>query len=47
MGHMKDTAAKDFLAFLPSILVKDILVYSNRSKIEAIGGSIGAGFMAY
>jgi hypothetical protein len=44
---MKDTAAKDFLAFLPSIPVKDILIYSNGSKIEAIGGSIGASFMAY
>jgi hypothetical protein len=47
MGYMKDTVAKDFLAFLPSIPVKDILVYSNRSKMEAISGSIGAGFMAY
>jgi hypothetical protein len=47
MGHIKDTAAKDFLAFLPFIPVKDILVYSNGSKMEAIGGFIGAGFMAY
>jgi hypothetical protein len=39
--------AKDFLAFLPTILVKDILVYFNRSKMEVIGGSIGAGFIAY
>ena len=47
MGRIKDTAAKDFLAFLPFIPVKDILIYSNRLKIEAIGGSISAGFIAY
>jgi hypothetical protein len=47
MGYIKDTAAKDFLAFLPSIPAKDILIYSNGLKIEVIGGFIGAGFIAY
>jgi hypothetical protein len=47
VGRIKDTAAKDFLAFLPSIPAKDILIYSNGSKMEAMGGSISAGFMAY
>ena len=47
MGYIKNTAAKDFLAFLPSIPAKDILIYSNGSKIEAMDGSIGAGFIAY
>jgi ribonuclease HI len=46
-GRTKDTAAKDFLAFLPSIPAKDILIYSDGSKMEAMGGSTGAGFVAY
>jgi hypothetical protein len=46
-GHIKEAAAKDFLAFLPTVLAGDIQVFSNRSKSEATDGFTGSGFVAY
>ena len=46
-GRTKETAAKDFLAFLPTIPAGDIQVFSNGLKSKATDGSTGGGFIAY
>jgi ribonuclease HI len=46
-GRIKEAAAKDFLAFLPTVPAGDIQVFSNGSKSEATDGSTGSGFVAY
>jgi ribonuclease HI len=46
-GRTKEAAAKDFLAFLPTVPSGDIQVFSDGSKSEATDGSTGGGFVAY
>lgn len=47
LGRDKETAARDFLEFLPSIPVSDIQVYSDGSKAEGTDGLAGAGSVMY
>jgi ribonuclease HI len=46
-GRTKEEAARDFLAFLPTIPPKDIQVFSDGSKNESTDGSTGGGFITY
>jgi ribonuclease HI len=47
LGRDKETAARDFLDFLPTVPVSDIQVYSDGSKAEGTDGSAGAGSVMY
>jgi hypothetical protein len=47
LGRDKETAARDFLDFLPTVPVSDIQVYSDGSKAEGTDGSAGAGSVIY
>jgi ribonuclease HI len=46
-GRTKDTAGKDFIAFLATLPPKDIQVFSDGSKSEARDGSAGGGSVTY
>lgn len=46
-GRSKDTAAKDFIAFLATRPPKDIQVFSDGSKSESTDGATGGGCVSY
>jgi ribonuclease HI len=46
-GRTKEVAARDFLAFLPTIPPSDIQVFSDGSKSESTDGSTGSGSVTY